>query len=136
MIRVLVERDDVELNRVDFNKHTALDLLWKTINNLDYQFEYREETLKLMLSHRCRFSSIRSLTELNLHSFSSFRRFESNFWILISFDLKTIFVEPLTNNKLLLVHVWLWFNRNYQDTLINDEQFDRKYTGSSQIISF
>jgi len=104
-------------------------MIWKLLNNLDYQFEYREETLKLMLSHKCRFSSLKSLTEFYTNSLSAFRRFESNFWIVIAYHLPSLFIQPFENNKILLVHIWLWFNRNYQDTLLEDDEFDRHYTG-------
>jgi hypothetical protein len=114
---------------LDLNGHTPLDIVWKLLNNLDYQFEYREETLKLMLSHKCRFSSLKSLTEFYTNSLSAFRRFESNFWIVIAYDLPSLFVEPFSNNKSLLVHIWIWFNRNYQDTVMEDDEFDRHYTG-------
>ena len=82
-----------------------------------------------MLSHKCKFSSLKSLTEFYTNSLSAFRRFESNFWIVIAYDLTTLFIQPFENNKSLLVHIWLWFNRNYQDTLMEDDEFDRHYTG-------
>ena len=112
IIRLLLEEGHVNENPSDLNGHTPLDIVWKILNNLDYQFEYREETLKLMLSHRCRFSSLRSLTEFYANSLSAFRRFESNFWIVIAYHLPSLFLEPFPNNKALLVHIWIWFNRN------------------------
>jgi len=130
IIRLLLEEGHSNENPLDFNGHTPLDIIWKLLNNLDYQFEYREETLKLMLSHRCRFSSLRSLTEFYANSLSAFRRFESNFWIVIAYHLPSIFLETFPNNKTLLVHIWIWFNRNYQDTIVDQQDFDRHYTGS------
>ncbi|CAF1219222.1 unnamed protein product [Adineta steineri] len=130
IISLLLEEGQCEENAIDLNGHTPLDIVWKLLNNLDYQFEYREETLKLMLSHKCRFSSLKSLTEFYTNSLSAFRRFESNFWIVIAYDLPSLFVQPFPNNKSLLVHIWLWFNRNYQDTVMEEDEFDRHYTGS------
>lgn len=130
ILGLLLEQGSSQENPLDLNGHTPLDTVWKLLNNLDYQFEYREETLKLMLSHRCRFSSLRSLTEFYTNSLSAFRRFESNFWIVIAYHLPSLFLEPFENNKVLLVHIWIWFNRNYQDTVMEDEEFDRHYTGS------
>ncbi|CAF3309488.1 unnamed protein product [Rotaria socialis] len=130
IICLLLEEGQSEENSIDLNGHTPLDIVWKLLNNLDYQFEYREETLKLMLSHKCRFSSLKSLTEFYANSLSAFRRFESNFWIVIAYDLSSLFLNSLENNKILLVHIWLWFNRNYQDTVMEDDEFDRHYTGS------
>ncbi|CAF4327936.1 unnamed protein product, partial [Rotaria sordida] len=79
----------VEEDQLDLNGHTPLDIVWKLLNNLVYEFEYREETLKLMLSHKCKCSSLKSLTEFYTNS-----------------------------------------NRNYQDTVMEDDKFDRHYTGS------
>ncbi|CAF4636267.1 unnamed protein product, partial [Rotaria sp. Silwood2] len=129
IISLLLEEGQVEENPIDLNGHTPLDIVWKLLNNLDYQFEYREETLKLMLSHKCRFSSLKSLTEFYTNSLSAFRRFESNFWIVIAYDLRSLFLDYFENNKILLVHIWVWFNRNYQDTVMEDDEFDRHYTG-------
>jgi hypothetical protein len=82
-----------------------------------------------MLSHKYQFSSLKSLTEFYTNSLSAFRRFESNFWIVIAYHLPSLFIQPFENNKILPVYIWLWFNRNYQDTLLEDDEFDRHYTG-------
>ncbi|CAF1348792.1 unnamed protein product [Rotaria sordida] len=79
IISLLLEEGQVEEDQIDLNGHTPLDIVWKLLNNLDYEFEYREETLKLMLSYKCKFSSLKSLTEFYTNLLSSFRRFESNF---------------------------------------------------------
>lgn len=119
---------------MDFNHQTSLDILWKSINHRDYLFEFRENLLKLMLIKHCQFSSIQSLTELNTNSLSIFRRFESNLSILIRFNLKSLFIETFENNQKFLFLIWIWFNKNYQDLLIdNNELFDRYYTG---LVSF
>ncbi|CAF1565845.1 unnamed protein product [Rotaria sordida] len=78
IISLLLEED-----QLDLNGHAPLDIVWKLLNNLDYEFECREETLKLMLSHKCKFSSLKSLTEFYTNS-----------------------------------------NRNYQDTVMEDDKFD------------
>ena len=130
IIGLLLDEGECRSNPIDFNGHTPLDIIWKLLNNLDYQFEYREETLKLMLTFKCQFSSLKSLTEFYTNSLSAFRRFESNFWIIIAYDLHSLFIQPFENNKMLLVHIWIWFNKNYQDTIMDDDEFERHYTGS------
>ncbi|CAF4241401.1 unnamed protein product, partial [Rotaria sordida] len=46
IISLLLEEGQVEENQLDLNGHTPLDIVWKLLNNLDYEFKYREETLK------------------------------------------------------------------------------------------
>ncbi|CAF4065003.1 unnamed protein product [Rotaria sordida] len=46
IISLLLEEGQVEEDQLDLNGHTPLDIVWKLLSNLDYEFEYREETLK------------------------------------------------------------------------------------------